>query len=293
MFASASRSDDAAASGLPADLPDFVRVAARLRLEAAGSAAATRIRERHEAGAFRFRFPNGSGPGREAMLVNIAGGLAGGDRLQMQLGAQEAASLTVSSATAERIYRSAGADTRISLDVTLEDQAAFAFLPQETILQEGARLRRTLTLRLAPEARLLLGEMLCFGHAARMEPFKSGLFHDSWRIYRDGRLILAEETRIAGDFAQSLAMPACLGAKRAMAVLLLAGPACAETLPALRAVLARHPAIEAGASAPDGASGLVIARFLAEDGAALRVAFAEAVRAIAPADLRLPRLFML
>ena len=69
----------------------------------------TRRRQLHEAGSLRVRFPSPEGQGMSAMFVNTAGGAAGGDRFDINIDAAEGASVTVTTAAAEKIVRPAPA----------------------------------------------------------------------------------------------------------------------------------------------------------------------------------------
>lgn len=269
-FDSASRFDapPAIVAGLPApDLPSVVRVDARLKLHVDFHAGATHLTERHEAGAFRFRFPRAHGRSPEAILVNIAGGLAGGDRMSSDIAVGEGASLAVSSAAAERIYRSAGDITRISMTLDVAAGATAVWLPQETILHDGARVDRRFLIDLAEGASLVFGEMLFFGRRASGEGYGRGSLRESWRVRHAGRLILADETRLGGDFSTDILRAAALGGHVALATLLFAGANAAEHLDALRALLPDEPDIECGAS---NLGGLILIRFASSNAARLR-----------------------
>jgi len=269
-FDNASRFDapPAVLAGLsPPDLPSAVRVDARLRLHVDYHDGATRIADRHEAGASRFRFPRAHGRAPEAILVNIAGGLAGGDRVTCEVVVGEGASLAVSSAAAERIYRSAGEATRISMTLGVAAGATAIWLPQETILHDGARIRRRFDIDLAAGASLVFGEMLFLGRRASGEGFGRGSLRESWRVRRAGRLILADETRLGGDFSTDILRAAALGGHVALATLILAHAEAGEHLDLIRALLPDEPDIECGAS---DLGGLILIRFASSNAAHLR-----------------------
>src|ERR1700761_9856520 len=65
----------------------------------------TRRRHLHEAGSLRVRFPSPEDSGLSAVLVNTAGGIAGGDRFDIDIASADDARLTVTTAAAEKIYR--------------------------------------------------------------------------------------------------------------------------------------------------------------------------------------------
>ena len=88
------------------------RAIGRIALSVAAGAGGSRRERVHEAGALRVRFPNGTNGGTlEAVIVNTAGGMTGGDRFDIDITVGAGARLTVTTAAAEKIYRSLGPDT--------------------------------------------------------------------------------------------------------------------------------------------------------------------------------------
>ena len=89
----------------------------------------------HEAGSLRVRFPNSQSDGAlDAVIVNTAGGMTGGDRFELGIDVGAGARLSVTTAAAEKIYRSLGPDTEVGIKLAIGDGAALVWLPQETIL---------------------------------------------------------------------------------------------------------------------------------------------------------------
>jgi urease accessory protein len=248
-------------------LPPAVRVGARLRLGLAHLDGQSRLTERHEAGAFRFRFPRAHGRPPEAVLVNVAGGLAGGDCVSIELRLGPGAELTLTSATAERIYRSDGSPTRLSNKLEIGPDARMLWLPQETILFEQAAIERQFEIDLAATGQLVLGEMLYFGRVASGETFTCGAVRDRWRLRREGRLAFAEDLRL--DLAGGMALrdPVALGEHVALGTLLLALDEPQDLLSAIRDIVAEEPGLEIGTTLIDG---LVLLRAAGKDAALLR-----------------------
>ncbi len=163
----------------------------------------------HEAGSLRVRFPSPEQQGLSAVFVNTAGGVAGGDRFDISIAAGPRSRLTVTTAAAEKVYRSQGSgrDSEAQLNITLraEDGAHLAWLPQETILFDRARIARRIDIDLAETASLLLCEIVVFGRAAMGERMMQGCFTDRWRLRRGGKLLFAETIRLDGDVGAKLA----------------------------------------------------------------------------------------
>jgi len=173
--------------------------------------------------------------------------------------------LTVTTQAAERAYRAQpGEIGRVRNRLVVEPGAALDWLPQETILFDGAALDRRLSADLQGDARLLLVEPVVFGRHAMGEVLRSGRFADRIDIRRDGALVFADRTALSGDIAAHLERPAVAGGAGAMATVLLACPEADRRLDAARETL----------PATGGASlireGLLFARLLAPDGFTLR-----------------------
>jgi urease accessory protein len=240
----------------------------------------------HEAGSLRVRFPNGNRKtALDAVIVNTAGGMAGGDRFDIDIEVGSGARLTVTTAAAEKIYRSLGPDTNIGAKFDVGPGGALAWLPQETIVFDQARLRRSIDVALARDANLLLAEAAVFGRSAMGEAVVQGHFFDRWRLRIGGVLVFAETLRLDGDIAQRLAQRAIAGGGVAVASV-IKYPGNDADVAAVRAMQDDF-AGEVGISAWNG---LVVARLVATDGAALRRDLVSILTALDAAPL--PRLWL-
>jgi urease accessory protein len=168
----------------------------------------TRRRHLHESGSLRVRFPSPEAEGLSAVFVNTAGGVAGGDRFDIDIATGEGSRLAVTTAAAEKIYRAAGPAARLTIALKAEARSHLAWLPQETILFDRARVQRRIDIDLAESASLLLCEIVMFGRAAMGERMLHGEFVDRWRLRRGGRLVFAENIRLDGDIGKKLESPA-------------------------------------------------------------------------------------
>jgi urease accessory protein len=242
----------------------------------------TRRGDVHEAGSLRVRFPNAERDVLEAVLVNTAGGTAGGDRFSVSLHARENARLQLTTAAAEKIYRSHGPAARIVVELRADANAHLAWLPQETILFDNASVSRSIDIELADTATLALCEIVVFGRAAMGERMRQGQFRDRWRLRRGGKLVFAENVTLDGDIAQTLDRAAIARGGAAVGTLLLV-PGNDGTVTRMREATFSG---EVGFSAWNG---FALGRFCAQDAAALR---ADVVKALALAQMPLPRLWL-
>jgi len=209
------------------------RAGGRISFAAKLAAGVTRRARLYEEGALRLRCP---GPRRrelEAMIVNTAGGMAGGDRFAIDLTVEPGAHLIVTTAAAEKVYRTLGADASIAARIEVGAGGALAWLPQETILFDRARLERTIEVDLAADAEFLM--------------------------------VHAETTRLEGDLAGKLAQAAVARGGIAVASV-LAAPADEAIAAAVREA-SRQCRGEVGISAWNG---FAVMRLVAGDGATLR-----------------------
>jgi urease accessory protein len=244
----------------------------------------TRRRALHESGSLRVRFPSPEGEGLSGVFVNTAGGVAGGDRFDIAVSVGEGARLTLTTAAAEKVYRAAGEAAELNIHLKAAAGAHLAWLPQETILFDQARVSRRIDIDLAENASLLLCEIVVFGRAAMGERMRHGSFVDRWRVRRGGRLLFAETVRLQGDIGEKLTRPAIAGGGGAIATALIVPGD--ETL----VERIRENATFGGEVGLSAWNGFAMARFCAQDAARLR---ADMMTVLGRASaLALPRLWL-
>jgi urease accessory protein len=241
------------------------RARGAVRFDVVGIDGVTRRREVHEAGSLRVRFPSPEDEGASAVLVNTAGGIAGGDRFDIDIASAEGARLTVTTAAAEKVYRAEGPAAELNIRLKAEGRSHLAWLPQETILFDRARIHRRFEIDLSESASLLLCEIVVFGRLAMGERMSEGEFVDRWRLRRGGKLIFAENIRLDGDIGEKLARPAV--AKGGVAI------GTALIVPGDEALVERIRGASEAFGGEVGISawnGFAMARFCAQDAARLR-----------------------
>ncbi|WP_242494188.1 urease accessory protein UreD [Salipiger sp. IMCC34102] len=221
-------------------------------------------------------FPKGNDP-LTGVLLNTSGGVTGGDRLAVSLEVAPGAALALTTQAAERIYRASEGVARTRNRLTVAPGARLDWVPQETILFDGAALDRRLQAEVAPGGRLFLAEAVVFGRKLSGERLDRVTFTDRIQVTRDGVPLLTDATRIDG--ADTLARPGVAAGAGAMATLVVVDEAAAALVAPLRAALGEA----GGVSAPR--AGLLVARVLAEDGYALRAALAGAMSLLAGSPL--------
>lgn len=243
------------------------RAVGRARVGFAYRRAATGLADLEQGGALRVLFPRPE-PGAcpTAVLANIGGGIAGGDRLDIAVEWGEGAEAVVTTQAAEKVYRASDAVAQFATTLTIGAGSVARWLPQETILFDGARLERSLDVAMAADAELLACESVVFGRTARGERVQTGRLRDRWRVRRDGRLVFADTLELDGALAKQLDRRAVAAGGVAVATVLFVAPDAEARLEALRAVLETAES-EAGASAFDG---LLTARLVGQTAAALR-----------------------
>ena len=259
----------------------------RARAEARGSFARVGARTEparlFETGGLRWRFPRSSNP-CEAAIVNTGGGVAGGDSYSVSLTLSEGAEVEATTPSAERIYRSDGPAAVIVTRLTLAPCARLLWLPQETLMFDGARLDRRLEVETSGEAAFIVAETLVFGRLAMGERSVDASLRDSWHVRRDDRLVFADETRLEHAGA-TLERKAVGAGARALSTIVASAPNIEANLPDLRAVLkAESSGVESGASAFDG---LVVVRLLAASSDQLRAALVASIVALGGRQPRL------
>ena len=255
-------------------------------------------------GSARIRLPRSDARSLSAVLLNTAGGLTGGDDIRWRATAGTGSRLSVATAASEKVYRTHGPPARQRTTLSIESGARLDWLPQETILFDGARLERTLRADLATDATLLAVEAIAFGRRASGEKLRTIGMRDRWQVYRGGTLLHAEAFRLdespdlspdAGTGDRSGGAPRAATRSRgalhgagAMATVLYCAPAGAEALERLTAEL--HAIVERSAGSI-GAPGATRERTRAHGGVGAmdgRIV----LRLLAPSSFELRRILL-
>lgn len=259
---------DARLAGLQARLH-----AERARGEIRLSVGERGIRTLREAGSLKIRLPAGDS---QSILINTAGGIAGGDVYDIDLAAEAGGRLTVTSQAAERVYRTLGPSASVTTRHRIEAGAALHWLPQETILFDGSGLSRRMEVEMAADATFAALESVVLGRRESGEVMTSLTFRDSWTIRQAGRLIHAERVHLDGALPRGVA---ALGHAGAFATLLIVSPD-AESL------LARCLPLVAGCGSASAWNGKLVVRLLGRDGFEIRKCLLTLLPALlAPRDL--------
>lgn len=234
----------------------------------------TRLRHLYQMAPARVLLPDGIDEDVPlAVLLNTAGGLVGGDRIEISVDVADSGRAVVTQQAAEKVYRAPVAASRVDIRLVAGEHSWLEWLPQETILFEGAQLKRVTTADVAAGGRLVAGEILVFGRRARGEAFTSGFIEDRWDIRRNGHTVWADAFRLDGDVAQTIAAPAGLGGAMAIATFVCAADSLDTQVEPIRSWLADTCSGRVQAAATF-VGGVLIVRWLAYDALPLRVAFA-------------------
>ena len=232
-----------------------------------------RLAKLYQRSPLRVLFPRETGRDKPtAVVVTTSGGLVGGDVMDVTVAVDRGSSALVTAQTAEKVYRSVAGDCRMNVRLTVGHDGWLEWLPQETILFEGARLRRTTELEVDAGGRAMAGEMLVFGRTASGETLTRGLVRDAWTVRRRGRLVWADAVHMDGDLAEPLTSASCFNGAVATATLIYAGDEADTYLNTARRLLSQHADDKTMAGATV-VGGLLVTRWLGYDTLAMRTAY--------------------
>lgn len=197
-------------------------------------------------------------------LLHPPGGLVPGDALEIRVELDPGARALLTTPASGKIYGVGARDLPQSQRVAarVAAGAVLEWLPQDSIVFDGARVDLETEIRLEPDARLLAWEILTLGRAAGDQPFRAGAVRQRLRISREDRPLLDETLSIRGD-SPLLDARWGLGGHRVLATLVTTARIADDDLAELRA-LGPEPGSAALWSAtrlPE----LILARYLGPD----------------------------
>ncbi|MFP4120985.1 MAG: urease accessory protein UreD [Coleofasciculus sp.] len=145
-------------------------------------------------------YPEGQGV-CHTVVLHTAGGIVGGDRLSQTIHLQDNAQALITTAAASKIYRSNGQRARQQIHIQVEAGACLEWLPQETIVFNGAVYQQQMKVELAPGASWLAWEITRFGRTARKERFLQGDWRSHTEIWQQGRPLWIDRQWLPGGEA--------------------------------------------------------------------------------------------
>jgi urease accessory protein len=118
-------------------------------------------------------------------LLNPTGGLVGGDRLEVAIDVAAGAHACVTTPSATKVYRTAGAVAEQTVRMRVAPGAALEWVPAHTIPSAGSALRQAIEATVDEDGRVILIDAFAAGRVAREE---------AWRFaYLDGALSVRDE----------------------------------------------------------------------------------------------------
>ncbi len=214
-----------------------------------------------------------------AIVLHPPAGIAGGDELRIGIEVEAGAHALLTTPGAGKWYRSDGRRARQDVAINVSPGATAEWLPQETIVFDGALATMRTDVQLGAGARYLGWEILCLGRSASGERFGRGSLRLATRIEREGRLLWAEQGALEGG-SPWLESAAGFAGCTVSATLLAAGMSVDAAL------LAACRGIETDAEARCGVTALpdlLVARWLGHSGEAAREYFTRLWHHLRPA----------
>ena len=217
----------------------------------------TKLVDLHQSGSAKIMLPRTRGLSPEVVFLNTAGGLTGGDELNMRLDLAADCHVLATTQTAERAYASTGSPARMRFSATVAKGAHLDWMPQETIVYQFSHLSRRTEIDLEPDASCLLAETVVLGRLAMGEILTDARLSDHRMIRRAGRPVWAETMDIAPEILRSPSAALLCGA-RAFAVVCLVAQGAQDAVAALRSAVPF--------AAVSGWDGKCVVRLTASDG---------------------------
>lgn len=212
------------------------------------------------------------------IVVHPPAGIVGGDELEIRARVGASAGTLLTTPGAAKWYRSAGAWARQHNEFDIGAAATLEWLPQETIVYDGALAQLRTEVSLEDDACFIGWEVVCLGRTGSGERFTKGEWCARMSLRRDGKPLWLERAQLQGGDAM-LTSPAVMAGQTVCGTLLAASPRVDETL----RDLCRAPRPLSGAGAVTLLPGLLVGRYLGASSEAAKHYFMQLWRVVRPA----------
>ncbi len=237
-------------------------------------------------------WPEGGDP-VHLILLHPPGGIAAGDTLSIDLSVATDAHALVTTPGAGKWYAADARSTQ-SVRLAVDAGASLEWLPQETIVHDGANADARTDVELDASATAIGQEIVVLGRRASGERFARGVFDQRLTIRRGARLLYDDVAHVQGGDA--LRASAVLGDAHVSALLWLVSPTAFDEDAAMRAETAMADAQPGLYGASCVEENLLVARVVGDSPERARRALAAVWAAFRPPlfgrAARAPRIWM-
>lgn len=260
------------AAGCHASVPTLAPWCARLELVYEKRGTRTVLVRRSHTGPLvvqKSLYPEGDAPCQN-VIVHPPGGIAGGDALHLCAAVGTGAHVQFTTPGASKWYRSAGPTAQQqTVELRVGAGAVIEWLPQETVVFDGAIAKLHTRVDLQPGASFIGWDVICLGRTASGERFARGRLRQAFELWSQDALVWTERSLVDGD-ARLLHSPVGLHGQPVFGTFIAAGvPVNDETLD-----LCRRIAAVSGEVATTRLPGVLLARYRGASAAAARAYFA-------------------
>ena len=131
-------------------------------------------------------------------VLHPPGGVVGGDGLNIEIDLGARSHVVLTTPAAGKFYRSGGAYAGLVQYLRVAPGAMLEWLPQESIVFDGARIRSLVRVELIGDAGFIGWEIVCLGRPAAGEQFLRGTCHLGFEIHRDRLPLFIEQNLFHG-----------------------------------------------------------------------------------------------
>ena len=169
-----------------------------------------------------------------SVILHTAGGIVGGDQLSCNFHLQPNSKALITTAAANKIYRSNGLQAQQNIEIKIDNHACLEWLPQETIVFNCANFRQDIHIELAEEANFISWEITRFGRTARGEKFIQGEWRSHFEIWQNNKPLWIDRQHLPGS-EEIFHSPHALAGKPILGTLIYIGkPISKETIQKIR-----------------------------------------------------------
>lgn len=148
---------------------------------------------------FKITNPFYNGNAAEIMIMMASAGILAGDSLSIELNIGAGSNVRITGQSYTKLFKMENSSAEQNVRITVGENACLHYMPCPVIPFKGSNFTATTDVKLCPNSKFIMQDILSCGRTAMNESFEFESYHSRIMVHEDNKLVFADNTRLVPD----------------------------------------------------------------------------------------------